>query len=79
MQTIKDVKALRQRSKKNQIDFWQGVGVTQSGGSRYENGRRVPKPTRTLVDLAYGKSHHEALKALAKLRGVTVAELVGRK
>lgn len=26
----------------NQLEFWSLVGVTQSGGSRYESGRGVP-------------------------------------
>ncbi len=33
----------------NQSDFWKRFGVTQSGGSRYESGRAIPKPTRLLM------------------------------
>lgn len=38
----------------NQSQFWSRIGVTQSGGSRYENGRTIPKPVQTLLQLAYG-------------------------
>lgn len=33
----------------NQSDFWKRYGVTQSGGSRYEAGRAMPKPLRMLM------------------------------
>ena len=36
-----------------QSDFWSKVGVTQSGGSRYESGRNIPPPVRELVRLVY--------------------------
>jgi len=40
----------------NQTMFWQRFGVTQSGGSRYESGRNMPKPVRLLITLfAAGK------------------------
>lgn len=48
-----DVRLLRERSGLNGTEFWQAVGVTQSGGSRYENGRRVPKPVLELLRLVY--------------------------
>lgn len=35
----------------NQTAFWSGLGVTQSGGSRYESGRNLPKPTALLLTL----------------------------
>lgn len=46
----------------NQTEFWGRVGVTQSGGSRYESGRRIPKPVKLLLDLAYGseREHQRA-------------------
>lgn len=34
-----------------QVDFWRRFGVTQSGGSRYENERGVPRPVRLLLTL----------------------------
>ena len=35
----------------NQHAFWSPLGVTQSGGSRYESGRNLPKPVALLVAL----------------------------
>ena len=35
----------------NQHAFWSGLGVTQSGGSRYETGRNLPKPVALLLTL----------------------------
>ena len=37
----------------NQSQFWSPLGVTQSGGSRYESGRSIPKPVRKLIYLLY--------------------------
>ena len=48
----------------NQNDFWSAVGVTQSGGSRYETGRDMSKPVRELVRLV----HVEGID-LNKVRG----------
>ena len=36
----------------NQTDFWKRLGITQSGGSRYEAGRNVPNPVKLLLALA---------------------------
>ncbi|CAG4884144.1 protein of unknown function [Georgfuchsia toluolica] len=35
----------------NQQTFWSGLGVTQSGGSRYETGRNLPRPVALLLTL----------------------------
>ena len=35
----------------NQVNFWSPIGVTQSGGSRYETGRKVPMPVQLLLHL----------------------------
>jgi len=49
-----DVKLLREFSKLNQSEFWNRIGVTQSGGSRYEtHQRRIPKPVLQLLRLMY--------------------------
>ena len=37
----------------NQHDFWSAVGVTQSGGSRYETGRSMSRPVSELVRLVH--------------------------
>ena len=44
---------LRQRLGLNQQEFWSAVGVTQSGGSRYETGRSMPKPVCELLRLVH--------------------------
>ncbi len=46
-------RALRDRLGLDQQQFWSRVGVTQSGGSRYEAGRRLPKPVAELLRLCY--------------------------
>lgn len=43
---------LRRRMQLNQSQFWRRFGCTQSGGSRYESGRRPPGPLRILLTLA---------------------------
>lgn len=37
----------------NQQQFWPMIGVTQSGGSRYESGRRMPRPVRELLRIVH--------------------------
>lgn len=46
-------KEIRQRLGLNQEEFWTRIGVTQSGGSRYESGRSMPKPVRELLRLVH--------------------------
>jgi predicted transcriptional regulator len=55
---------IRRRLGLNQQEFWSRVGVTQSGGSRYESGRVMPRPVRELLRLV----HVERID-LAKVRG----------
>ena len=55
-----DLKAIRQKRGMNQSQFWQPLGVTQSGGSRYENDRSVPKPVQSLLVMAYGTDEEAA-------------------
>jgi predicted transcriptional regulator len=45
--------ALRQQLGLTQTQFWRALGVTQSAGSRYENGRGIPKPVHELVRVRY--------------------------
>ena len=70
---INNVREIRKKLGLNQIEFWSQVGVTQSGGSRYEAGRNITKPVRELVRLV----HVEQLE-LSKLNRVNmeVAELL---
>lgn len=58
---------LRNSLELKQQQFWQRIGVTQSGGSRYENGRRMPAPVRILLDIAYGDTKRSD-KAYDRLR-----------
>ena len=44
---------IRRRLGLNQEQFWTKLGVTQSGGSRYESGRSMPKPVRELLRLVH--------------------------
>jgi len=48
-----DPRALRAQSGLNQLAFWGAIGITQSGGSRYEADRRMPKPSAELLRLHY--------------------------
>jgi transcriptional regulator with XRE-family HTH domain len=61
---ITNLREIRRRLRLNQQEFWSRVGVTQSGGSRYESGRSMPKPVRELLRLV----HIEGIE-LAKARG----------
>src|SRR6188474_221874 len=61
---ILNPREIRQRLGMNQEEFWTRIGVTQSGGSRYESGRTMPKPVRELLRLV----HIEGI-ALDRARG----------
>lgn len=61
---ITNPREIRRRLRLNQQEFWSRVGVTQSGGSRYESGRSMPRPVRELLRLV----HIEGIE-LAKARG----------
>ena len=50
-----DTRKLREGLGLNQSEFWERLEVTQSGGSRYENGRAMPRPVRRLLGLMYLK------------------------
>lgn len=61
---INNPREIRRRLRLNQHEFWSRIGVTQSGGSRYESGRTMPKPVRELLRLV----HIEGIE-LEKARG----------
>lgn len=44
---------IRRKLGLNQNQFWSAIGVTQSGGSRYESGRTIPRPVRELLRLVH--------------------------
>ncbi len=51
---------LRKQTGLNQHDFWARVACTQSGGSRYENGRPVSRAVALLLAIAYGSDSARA-------------------
>ena len=61
---ITNPREIRRRLRLNQQEFWSRIGVTQSGGSRYESGRSMPKPVRELLRLV----HIEGIE-LARAKG----------
>ncbi len=50
---IPNPREIRRKLGLNQQEFWSKIGVTQSGGSRYESGRNMPKPVRELLRLVH--------------------------
>lgn len=48
-----DARAIRRKLGLNQQQFWSKLGVTQSGGSRYESGRNMPRPVQHLLRLVH--------------------------
>lgn len=54
----------------SQEEFWGRIGITQSGGSRYEAGREIPEPVRLLLTIAYGSKREREML----LRALTAHE-----
>ena len=48
-----DPREIRRKLGLNQSQFWAKIGVTQSGGSRYESGRNMPRPVQALLRLVH--------------------------
>lgn len=71
IETGKEAKLLRSKMGKNQSEFWSRISVTQSGGSRYESGRNLPKSVQTLLHLAYApeKQALTMMKYLRQIKG----------
>jgi transcriptional regulator with XRE-family HTH domain len=66
---------IRRKLGLNQSEFWGKIGVTQSGGSRYESGRNMPRPVRELLRLV----HIEGIDlARAKGEDLAIAEQLKR-
>lgn len=55
MKTAEKINArdIRHKLGLNQQQFWSKLGVTQSGGSRYESGRNMPRPVQHLLRLVH--------------------------
>ncbi len=65
-----DLASYRKSLGENQSDFWSRFGVTQSGGSRYESGRALPKPVAVLlIAFVDGLIDDAALRRLVKAAG----------
>lgn len=52
---IDDMRLIREEMGLNQSDFWRLFGITQSGGSRFEQGRSVGSPAQMLWYLFQNK------------------------
>ena len=50
---VSNPRDIRRKLGMNQQEFWGMIGVTQSGGSRYESGRNMPRPVRELLRLVH--------------------------
>ncbi len=51
--TVVNPREVRRQLGMNQQEFWSKIGVTQSGGSRYESGRNMPRPVRELLRVVH--------------------------
>ena len=67
LQSGEQAAALRKKLGVNQSIFWSRIRVTQSGGSRFESGRKLPHPVQLLLHLAYAPEA-QALALLTYLR-----------
>lgn len=66
MKTIsgKEASALRASLGVSQKQFWKRLGISQSGGSRYECGRALPRTVYLLMQLAYSSNPEQSLKRI---------------
>lgn len=80
-------KALREDAGMTQKEFWNSMGLTQSGGSRYEQGHRIPRPIRILIYTMYvagikvdatSKGGTDQLIRLAQLQASETSEQSGK-
>lgn len=69
-----DAREIRRKLGMNQQEFWSLIGVTQSGGSRYESGRNIPRPVQHLLRLVHvervdiGRIRREELEVIEYLK-----------
>ena len=70
--TVTGAKALEIRRERglNQAQFWAPLGVTQSGGSRYESGRNIPTPTKVLILIMHGMATEDDQRSGALLEAI---------
>jgi transcriptional regulator with XRE-family HTH domain len=75
LDTMFKPREIRRQLGLNQEEFWTRIGVTQSGGSRYESGRSMPKPVRELLRVVHIEQidlstvRKEDFEVLAHLKG----------
>lgn len=63
----------------DQKRFWEKFGTSQSGGSRYETGRAIPKPTQRLLACAMFQTETAVLMLqMNKLRSRCPAKALRR-
>ena len=62
---VTKVAGYREKLEVNQSVLWSSLGVTQSGGSRFESGRNLPKPVAQLLTLRETGKISEADLAMA--------------
>lgn len=63
-----DIVKTRGKLGMTQAQFWNRIGITQSGGSRYEGSMRpLPEPIGLLLAIAYGNLR-EARRTVDALR-----------
>jgi len=79
-----DAREIRRKLGLNQQQFWSQIGVTQSGGSRYESGRNMPRPVQHLLRLVHveqidigkiKKEDYEVIEHLKSNKGDLFKEL----
>ena len=68
LSSAEEIKAFRKKLGVNQGVFWARVAVTQSGGSRFESGRTIPKTIQMLLHMAYAPEIR-AQRLVKHLRG----------
>lgn len=76
-----DAREIRRKLGMNQQEFWSLIGVTQSGGSRYESGRNMPRPVQHLLRLVHvervdiGRIRREDLDVIEYLKATNPSML----
>lgn len=70
--------SMRRKTGLNQQQFWGQVGVTQSGGSRYEHGRKVPPSVNIALHIGYASAPVGLLLAMRPKSSQAVHKLTGQ-
>lgn len=68
MSTENTLRRERIKTGQTQAQYWSRLGITQSGGSRYENGLcKMPASLQKLIAITYGPEA-KAMSLVKKLR-----------